>query len=55
MANGRKCETCHPDAISAVVNGTTIGVSIQATYAALHGNGVVNVQAKFTSKCFGCH
>jgi hypothetical protein len=55
MAAGRKCETCHPDAISAVVGGKTVGVSINATYATLHGNGAVNVQAKFTSKCFGCH
>jgi predicted CxxxxCH...CXXCH cytochrome family protein len=55
MAAGRKCETCHPDATSAVVGGATVGVSINATYAAQHANGVVNVQAKFTSKCFGCH
>jgi len=55
MSNGRTCEICHPDATSAVVGGKTVGVSIKAAYAALHGNGVVNVQAKFTSKCFGCH
>ena len=55
MTAARKCETCHPDAISAVVGGMTIGVSINATYAALHANGVADVQAKFTSKCFGCH
>jgi len=51
----RKCETCHPDAVSAVVNGVTVGVSINATYAAVHADGTVNVQAKFSSKCFGCH
>jgi len=55
MPNGRTCEICHPDATSAVVGGKTVGVSIKAASAALHGNGVVNVQAKFTSKCFGCH
>jgi hypothetical protein len=53
MPAGRKCETCHPDAASAVVGGKTVGVAI--TNAALHANGVVNVQARFTSKCFGCH
>jgi predicted CxxxxCH...CXXCH cytochrome family protein len=51
----RKCETCHPDAVSAVVNGVYVGVSISATNAALHANGIVNVQARFSSKCFGCH
>lgn len=55
MPAGRKCETCHPDAISAVVGGKTVGVSINAASAALHANGVANVQARFTSKCFGCH
>ncbi|MBI5068372.1 MAG: hypothetical protein HZB56_09020 [Deltaproteobacteria bacterium] len=55
LATGRKCETCHPDAISAVVGGSTVGVAINATYAALHGNGIADVQARFTSKCFGCH
>ena len=55
MANGRKCEICHPDAVSAVVGGKTVGVSINPTYAVQHGNGIVNVQAKFSSQCFGCH
>jgi hypothetical protein len=55
MATGRKCEICHPDAISAVSNGTTVGVSINAANAAMHANGAVNVQGKFTSQCFGCH
>jgi hypothetical protein len=55
LAAARKCETCHPDAVSSVVGGTTVGVAINATNAALHANGVVNVQAKFSSKCFGCH
>jgi predicted CxxxxCH...CXXCH cytochrome family protein len=55
MATGRKCEICHADATSAVVAGKTIGVAIPAAYAALHGNGIVTVQAKFSSQCFGCH
>jgi hypothetical protein len=55
MATGRKCEICHLDATSAVVAGKTVGVSIPSAYAALHGNGIVNVQAKFNSQCFGCH
>jgi hypothetical protein len=55
MPNGRNCEICHPDAVSALVGGKTVGVSINATYANLHANGTADVQAKFTSKCFGCH
>jgi hypothetical protein len=55
MPTGRNCEICHPDATSAVVGGRTVGVSIKAASAILHANGVANVQAKFTSKCFGCH
>ena len=55
LTAARKCETCHPDAISAVVGGTTVGVSINAAKAAMHANGVANVQGKFTSQCFGCH
>jgi hypothetical protein len=45
-----QCQLCHPDASSP---GNGIGDTI--TNATLHGNGVVNVQASFTSKCFGCH
>jgi hypothetical protein len=44
-----QCQFCHPDATGS--NG--VGTSI--TNPALHGNGVVNVQASFTSSCFGCH
>jgi hypothetical protein len=55
MASGRKCEICHPDAISTVVNGKVVGASISSAQAALHGNGTVDVQPKFTSQCFGCH
>jgi hypothetical protein len=55
LATGRNCEICHPDAVSATVGGRVVGVSINATNAAMHGNGTVNVVGKFTSKCFGCH
>lgn len=44
-----QCQFCHPDATS--VNG--VGTAI--TNASLHGNGQVNVQARFRSSCFGCH
>jgi hypothetical protein len=44
-----QCQFCHPDATGAGGVGTAI------TNAALHGNGVANVQARFTSACFGCH
>lgn len=55
MTAARMCETCHPDAVSAVVGGRPVGVAIDAASAALHANGVVNVQARFSLKCFGCH
>lgn len=44
-----QCQFCHPDATG------TGGVGTAITNATLHGNGVVNVQARFTSTCFGCH
>jgi predicted CxxxxCH...CXXCH cytochrome family protein len=44
-----QCQFCHPDATGINGAGTAI------TNAALHGNGVVNVQASFSSTCFGCH
>lgn len=44
-----QCQFCHPDASGANGAGTTI------TNAALHANGVYNIQATFTSTCFGCH
>ncbi len=43
------CQFCHPDASGSGGQGTTI------TNAALHKNGTVEVSARFTSKCFGCH
>jgi predicted CxxxxCH...CXXCH cytochrome family protein len=55
MPTGRNCEICHLSATSAVVGGKVVGVAIKAAYASTHGDGVVNVQPKFTSKCFGCH
>jgi cytochrome c len=44
-----QCQFCHPDATGTNGQGTAI------TNPALHGNGVYNVQASFTSACFGCH
>jgi predicted CxxxxCH...CXXCH cytochrome family protein len=44
-----QCQFCHPDASGSNGQGTTI------TNPALHGNGIYNVQARFTSSCFGCH
>jgi hypothetical protein len=45
-----QCQFCHPDASSP---GNGIGNAI--TNPTLHANGAVNVQAAFTSSCFGCH
>jgi hypothetical protein len=45
-----QCQFCHPDASSP---GNGIGDTI--TNPSMHGNGTVNVQATFTSACFGCH
>jgi hypothetical protein len=44
-----QCQFCHPDATGSNGQGTAI------TNPALHGNGGVNVQARFTTACFGCH
>ncbi len=44
-----QCQFCHPDAYGTNGVGTTI------TNPALHGNGSYDVQARFTSTCFGCH
>lgn len=44
-----QCQFCHPDASGTNGQGTTI------TNPTLHGNGVYNVQARFTTSCFGCH
>jgi hypothetical protein len=44
-----QCQFCHPDARGSNGQGTTI------TNSALHANGAINVQASFTSTCFGCH
>jgi hypothetical protein len=45
-----QCQFCHPDASS-----PNNGIGDTITNPALHGNGVYNVQARFTSTCFGCH
>jgi hypothetical protein len=44
-----QCQFCHPDATGSNGVGTAI------TNPALHGNGVVDVQARFGTSCFGCH
>ena len=44
-----QCQFCHPDASGTNGAGTTI------TNPSLHANGKIEVQAKFTSTCFGCH
>jgi len=45
-----QCQFCHPDATSP---GNGIGDTI--TNKSLHADGTVQVQATFTSDCFGCH
>ncbi len=49
IPGANECQFCHPDASGSGGQGTTI------TNAALHKNGTVEVAARFTSKCFGCH
>jgi hypothetical protein len=44
-----QCQFCHPDATGSGGIGTAV------TNPALHANGVVDVQARFKSSCFGCH
>lgn len=44
-----QCQFCHPNATG------TNGIGTAITNTALHANGAVNVQARFTSSCFGCH
>ncbi len=44
-----QCQLCHPDATG--VNGAGTGITDEV----LHGDGVVQVQGRFTSTCFGCH
>jgi hypothetical protein len=55
MIGANNCETCHPDAQSSTsLDGATI-ISNYITAPSQHGNGNVDVVAKFTSRCFGCH
>ncbi|RII26039.1 MAG: hypothetical protein CXR30_16900 [Geobacter sp.] len=55
MPGANNCETCHPDARSNVAaDGRTI-LSNYITAPSQHKNGTVDVVAKFSSKCFGCH
>jgi hypothetical protein len=49
ISGANECQFCHPDATGSGGIGTTI------TNTTLHKNGTVEVQARFTSKCFGCH
>jgi len=44
-----QCQFCHPDATG------TNGIGTAITNTSLHANGTVEVQARFTSRCFGCH
>ena len=44
-----QCQLCHPDATGTNGQGTAI------TNPAQHRDGIVEVQGKFTSYCFGCH
>jgi len=55
MVGTNNCETCHPDAKSNVApDGKTI-LSNYITAPSQHANGTLDVVAKFTSRCFGCH
>ena len=55
MIGINNCETCHPDAKSNIApDGKTI-LSNYITAPSQHANGTVDVVAKYTSKCFGCH
>ena len=53
IAGANNCELCHPDAKSTTLNGQIIYNSLTDT--SLHQNGTVNVLARYTSQCFGCH
>lgn len=55
VANGNNCETCHPDAKSTLSPDRTTILSNYITAPSQHQNGTVDVVAKFTSGCFGCH
>lgn len=44
-----QCQYCHPDATGTNGQGTAI------TNPLMHGDKVINVQARFKSSCFGCH
>ena len=44
-----QCQFCHPDATS------TAGVGTAITNPALHGDRVVQVTPRWSSRCFGCH
>lgn len=48
-AASNQCQFCHPDAYGSNGKGTSI------TNPLMHGDGVVQVQARFSSRCFGCH
>lgn len=44
------CALCHPSV--AAVNGALV---IRTGFEAMHRNGIVDVAARFASRCFGCH
>jgi hypothetical protein len=55
------CQLCHPDAVglngvgTALSTATNCGPTANLPCATLHRNGVVDVQPRFKSTCFGCH
>ena len=49
ISGANDCQFCHSDASGSGGQGTVI------TNPALHRNGTIDVQAQFTSRCFGCH
>lgn len=61
IPGGNECQFCHPDAVSTngVVTGlnsaTTCGPDGTTACSSFHGNATVDVVAKFTLRCFGCH
>lgn len=55
IIGANNCELCHPNAKSNIApDGKTI-LSNYITAPSQHANGTLDVVAKFTSKCFGCH
>jgi hypothetical protein len=49
LAGANECNLCHPN-----VSGT-VATGLQIVNKTLHGNGTVEVQPRWRSRCFGCH